>query len=369
MSNINAKSIKSEKIEVNELNVRSINGIILDDNCENILGQLCENEDCECPITTQTLSIVSTTNKNIPTEINLSSINSDIIPAENIKINIGTETNIIENIYANKLNVSSIELGQEIIETSNNKLIIPENSYIKDGSSNLTKILTLKGEKGDQGIQGIQGEKGADGTDGTNGTNGKDGTDGTNGKDGKDGRSNYNFTTSVFFTDLGNTFDIDTLYSLGDPINVSISGSPEYIGWPILPQSIGLYFNIFGKTINGTITPHRGATYGAMFPGDMLGLSCEIMAISVNYNSTDSDSSGCELYVANYGNGVTGNNYHEEYLITIPNSTCGSIDHTFQKGEGIKIYSLDYFGLYIKKGSKTETPKILIDATIYLLQE
>jgi len=167
---------------------------------------------------------------------------------------------------------------------------------------------------------------------------------------------------------------------------------------------MGLFFNMYGKTFNGIPTPKIGSTYATMFPGNHLGLSCEVLAISGNYQNNTGGDDVYSLYVANYGNSVTGNNYHCKKITDFPPNSQGSFEISYDVSNiiydlngitnRIKINPLDYFGLYItKSGLKAEyyaveenkqkpiteldddddltidPPKIMIDATIYLLQE
>jgi hypothetical protein len=142
---------------------------------------------------------------------------------------------------------------------------------------------------------GIVGPTGPTGGPGPTGPIGPIGPTGPTGNEGPRGRSNYNCTTACFFTDLGNTFDINSennkIHSIPSPIILNLGNSqydsyisPDtHVGWPILPQSMGLFFNMYGKTFNGIPTPKIGSTYATMFPGNYLGLSCEVLAISGNY--------------------------------------------------------------------------------------
>ena len=177
--------------------------------------------------------------------------------------------------------------------------------------------------------------------------------------------------------------------------NLEDDDDDTYIGWPVLPSNIGLYFNLFGKTINGVPTSKIGSTYGAMFPGNHLGLSCEILAVSVNYQNNDENNVPYSLYIANYGNGVTGNNLNVVKIADLINNTFGSVENSFDINSRININHLDYYGIFISRSdlkseyyivetNKQQTeefietndlqitidpPKILIDATVYLLQE
>ena len=261
---------------------------------------------------------------------------------------------------------------------------------------------------------GIVGPTGPTGGPGPEGPEGPIGPTGPTGDEGPRGRSNYNCTTACFFTDLGNTFDINSennkIHIMPSPIILNLGDSetdccisPDtHVGWPILPQSMGLFFNMYGKTFNGIPTPKIGSTYATMFPGNHLGLSCEVLAISGNYQNNTSDT--YSLYVANYGNSVTGGTYHCKKITELPPNSQGSYEISYDIGDviydtdgllsRIKINSLDYFGLYITRaGLKIEyyaveankngnydfdktnndltidPPKIMIDATIYLLQE
>jgi hypothetical protein len=265
---------------------------------------------------------------------------------------------------------------------------------------------------------GIVGPTGPTGGPGPEGPIGLIGPTGPTGVEGPRGRSNYNCTTACFFTDLGNTFDINSennkIHSIPSPIILNLGNSETdccisedtHVGWPILPQSMGLFFNMYGKTFNGIPTPKIGSTYATMFPGNHLGLSCEVLAISGNYQNNTGDYI-YSLYVANYGNSVTGNNYHCKKIADLPPNSQGSFEISYDVSNiiydlngitnRIKINPLDYFGLYITKAglkinyfvveaNKNEDseneylvsgnndltidpPKIMIDATIYLLQE
>ena len=261
---------------------------------------------------------------------------------------------------------------------------------------------------------GIVGPTGPTGPTGGPGPEGQIGPTGPTGDEGPRGRSNYNCTTVCFFTDLGNTFDINSennkFHSIPSPIILNLGNSETdccissetHVGWPILPQSMGLFFNMYGKTFNGIPTPKMGSTYATMFPGNNLGLSCEVLAISGNYQNNSGSDYIYSLYVANYGNSVTGNNYHCKKITDLPCNSQGSFEISYDVSNiiydlngitnRIKINPLDYFGLYITKAglkidyfaveaNKNEDnvsenydltidpPKIMIDATIYLLQE
>jgi len=263
---------------------------------------------------------------------------------------------------------------------------------------------------------GIVGPTGPTGGPGPEGPIGPTGPTGPTGDEGPRGRSNYNCTTACFFTDLGNTFDINSennkIHSIPSPIILNLGdsetdcciSSDTHVGWPILPQSMGLFFNMYGKTFNGIPTPKIGSTYATMFPGNHLGLSCEVLAISGNYQNNNGGGDVYSLYVANYGNSVTGNNYHCKKITDFPPNSQGSFEISYDVSNiiydlngitnRIKINPLDYFGLYITRaGLKIEyyaveankngnydfdktnndltidPPKIMIDATIYLLQE
>ena len=265
---------------------------------------------------------------------------------------------------------------------------------------------------------GIVGPTGPTGGPGPEGPIGLIGPTGPTGDEGPRGRSNYNCTTACFFTDLGNTFDINSennkIHSIPSPIILNLGNfetdccisEDTHVGWPILPQSMGLFFNMYGKTFNGIPTPKIGSTYATMFPGNHLGLSCEVLAISGNYQNNSGDFI-YSLYVANYGNSVTGDNYHCKKITDLPPNSQGSFEISYDVSNiiydlngitnRIKINPLDYFGLYITKAglkinyfaveaNKNENsedeclvsgnndltidpPKIMIDATIYLLQE
>ena len=184
------------------------------------------------------------------------------------------------------------------------------------------------------------------------------------------------------------------------------SSADTHVGWPILPYNIGLYFNLFGKTINGVPTSKIGSTYGTMFPGNYLGLSCEVLAVTVNYQNNEQTDIPYSLYVANYGNGVNGENLQVRKIADLLNNTFGSVENSFRKlevsyrdengvSDRIYINHQDYFGLFVSRSDlkskyyevesnkqqseeqielndlqiTIEPPKILIDATIYLLQE
>jgi len=259
---------------------------------------------------------------------------------------------------------------------------------------------------------GIVGPTGPTGGPGLEGPIGPTGPTGPTGDEGPRGRSNYNCTTACFFTDLGNTFDINSennkIHSIPSPIILNLGNSETdccissdtHVGWPILPQSMGLFFNMYGKTFNGIPTPKIGSTYATMFPGNHLGLSCEVLAISGNYQNNTSDT--YSLYVANYGNSVTGDNYHCKKITDLPPYSQGSVEISYDINDiinelngitnRIKVNSLDYFGLYITQADlkaryytveenkqkpitelyddlTIDPPKIMIDATIYLLQE
>jgi len=190
-------------------------------------------------------------------------------------------------------------------------------------------------------------------------------------------------------------------------IKTTLQSDPDtHVGWPVLPYNIGLYFNLFGKTINGVPTSKIGSTYGAMFPGNHLGLSCEILAVSVNYQNNEQSDIPYSLYIANYGSGVTGENLQVRKVADLINNTFGSVENAFEKlevsyrnesgvSDRIQINHQDYYGLFISRAdlkseyymvetNKQQTeeiiesndlqisidpPKILIDATVYLLQE
>ena len=279
------------------------------------------------------------------------------------------------------------------------------------GNTGPTGPIGLTGPTGLQGPIGLQGVIGPTGPQGIIGNTGPQGPTGLQGPTGEQGSSNYNCTTIGFFTDVGNAFDKSTIYSLPHPIILNIKSSLEsdsdtHVGWPILPSSIGLYFNVFGNTINGVPTSKIGSTYGAMFPGNYLGLSCEILAVSVNYQNNEDTDIPYSLYIANYGNGIDGTNLQVKKIADLINNTFGSVENSFEKVEvsyrneseensRIKINHQDYYGLFITRSTLKseyysvesnkqqseeiiesndlqiiiESPKILIDATVYLLQQ
>jgi hypothetical protein len=143
----------------------------------------------------------------------------------------------------------------------------------------------------------------------------------------------------------------------------------------------------------------KGFTYGTMFPGNELGLSCEILAVSINYHNNTEDDNIYKIYVANYGNASTAENFQTKEIGVLLNNTTGSVEISFpsiislfdEEGTNrrITINPLDYFGLYITRENikadllqvrqnilldpspepiTIEPPKVMIDATIYLLQ-
>ena len=495
MSNFNANSIVSKNIVVENLTVASLNGIPLGISSCGCIDLTCQNEDCQCPsYITSGNEITSGSN------INLSNITSDIIPAEGQEISLGgvgrefkelhvkgstifiggssistnEETggiNLPANSTINNVTVGTIKIKNTLSSESDlNTLEAPVvgDGYIISGNlhvytendwKNIGAITGPKGEPGETGPQGPMGpsqgprgedgkdgKDGVDGIDGINGADGKDGIDGVdgingiNGADGKDGvdgvdgingingadglkgnqgptgltgaqgpigndgpegprgRSNYNCTTIQFFTDLGNTFNINStsnnkIHTMPHPVFLNVSGSlDDIVGWPILPSSIGLFFNIYGRSINGVPTSRNGSTYAHLFPVSSLGLSCELLSISVNYQNTTNDDNQYFLYVANYGNAETGENFVVEPVGALPNTTFGSIAKDIKNDatlENIPIYNLDYFGLFISRNGlkeellivqdnivnnndgqiAIEPPNILIDSTVYLLQE
>jgi|UniRef100_A0A6C0IL71 hypothetical protein len=471
MSNINANSINSENIKVTNLNVTNLNGVPINESlCESCGGITitCQNEDCECPNTYANSDNNNNNNGGNP-DINLSSISSDIIPASNTNINLGTSNNQINNLYlkgelsggqnnniilASNLipksgedisigssdnpikdlyvSSSTIHIGGALISSNGDEIILPTGTKIGNntiatiednqgpkGATGVPGVIGPTGPTGNPGVIGPTGATGVPGVIGPTGPTGNPGVIGPTGDEGPRGRSNYNCTTACFFTDLGNTFDINSennkIHTIPSPIILNLGNcetdccisSDTHVGWPILPQSMGLFFNMYGKTFNGIPTPKIGSTYATMFPGNHLGLSCEVLAISGNYQNNSGDDNIYSLYVANYGNSVTGDNYHCKKITDLPPNSQGSFEISYDVSDiinelngvtnRIKINSLDYFGLYITKAclkidyfaveaNKNENyedeclvlqsydltidpPKIMIDATIYLLQE
>ena len=125
MSNINANSINSENIKVTNLNVTNLNGVPINESlCESCGGITitCQNEDCECPNTYANSDNNNNNNGGNP-DINLSSISSDIIPASNTNINLGTSNNQINNLY----------LKGELSGGQNNNIILASNLIPKSG--------------------------------------------------------------------------------------------------------------------------------------------------------------------------------------------------------------------------------------------
>jgi hypothetical protein len=147
--------------------------------------------------------------------------------------------------------------------------------------------------------------------------------------------------------------------------NVALTGKEQFIGWPVLPQGAGAYYNQFGKYIGEGPTTGQGRTFGEFLPGKTNNLlSGEILAVSVNWHAGNSEGGNKEIYVVNYG----GSSGFSEKLIGTTNSSYASMDWSEPIGKGIPIISGDYIGIYVKdpsQRSNSQAPPLLIQGTIY----
>ena len=134
MSNFNANSIVSKNIVVENLTVASLNGIPLGINSCGCIDLTCQNEDCQCPsYITSGNEITSGSN------INLSNITSDIIPAEGQEISLGGVGREFKELHVKG---STIFIGGSSISTNEETggINLPASSTINNVTVGTIKI-------------------------------------------------------------------------------------------------------------------------------------------------------------------------------------------------------------------------------------
>ena len=244
-------------------------------------------------------------------------------------------------------------------------------------NDNVLISFLVSGNKGDIGATGPTGPAGPAGPDGPTGLTGLSGPDGPMGPQGPNGENGINApilsnSSISFFSDLGNIWDTSSVQMVNS-FELNFNGSNSIInGWPILNDSMGVYYNIFGRTIGNSITGlpenNNPLTYAKMIPEtNLVNVVGEIFSASVTYQSLE-PLINYQLYIVNYGKFNTP-------LVNVREITPGiepGIKKTIQwvnlVGGNIPISGGDYIGLYLKDpdNGNNPPPKILITGTLFL---
>jgi hypothetical protein len=214
-------------------------------------------------------------------------------------------------------------------------------------SFNLTKVVGI----GDTGATGATGPIGATGATGPIGATGP--------------AIEANFAVQ-FWTDLSSACGTTTInpVPMGNSMELQ-AGGPTIIGWPILPQSMGTFYNVFGSSIF-TSSPGKPIAGVPISYGEHMVYDCSIVGLSVSW-MTNNTSSNYNVGVANYSTGQTDINASPN----IPSGNSANNTGSFQIGSPIGVTAGDFVGIFVQSDETSPVagnpaPSIAVLGTVYL---